>query len=755
MKSKNIFSHIVFIGILIVTSFEVKAQNSFTIQLIDLDTHEAILGASFQYGKQHGITGESGTIELVFSEGLDLELSHISYGRWKFNSKEVMEAIESGIIFRSKSIIDILPVTILGVRNQNNTSESMSIDDEGLISHDGGSLLSKTPEVAGIRKSGSYGFDPVLRGFKQEQLKILINGCQSSIAACPNRMDPPTSQVSPNMIDYIQISKGPHSLRFGNGLGGTINFVSAKPSFSMKPDLFGRVTGGYESNGNIYRTEGMIGVKGKKYNLGLFGSWSQGFDYSDGEGEKVPAQFKRGSAGLNMAFKIAQKQTLTFSLTHNFANDVDFPALPMDLRKDDTWMLNVGHQIYFSQKKLQSWKTTIYGTHVNHLMNNFLKEIKPRMVNAETEAKTISAGGRTEGNWNFNENYLFAGLDYRYENADGIRTREFVMGPNDGKLFTDNAWQQGSINNYGLFAEYQLKFKLWMFVFSGRLGFNQSKSNDPALEFVEFQGDSVVFQVNPGLSLGVIKSFNNGFKTGIWFGHAQRSASLTERYINYFSVGQDAYEMLGNPMLDPEENNQIDLTFSYESSKTNLDLNLFSSFMHNFISSEIVDSIPTKLPTSPGVRVYKNIDRAFLAGFEFSWAQKLAFGMQHQLAFAFTYGQNTSNAEPLPEIAPLDFRYSLMGSYIKDKLKPKINFRYVMKQDRIAESFGETASPGFFLIDFDLSYRISKSVKVTGGVYNLLNNNYYEHLNRPVKGGIGPIYAPGRSYLITISVDFM
>ena len=78
-----------------------------------------------------------------------------------------------------------------------------------------------------------------------------------------------------------------------------------------------------------------------------------------------------------------------------------------------------------------------------------------------------------------------------------------------------------------------------------------------------------------------------------------------------------------------------------------------------------------------------------------------------------------------------------------------------MKQDRIAESFGETASPGFFLIDFDLSYRISKSVKVTGGVYNLLNNNYYEHLNRPVKGGIGPIYAPGRSYLITISVDFM
>jgi iron complex outermembrane receptor protein len=51
--------------------------------------------------------------------------------------------------------------------------------------------------------------------------------------------------------------------------------------------------------------------------------------------------------------------------------------------------------------------------------------------------------------------------------------------------------------------------------------------------------------------------------TALWLGRAQRSGSLTERFINYFPVGQDPYEMLGNPQLLPEVNNQADLTFAW------------------------------------------------------------------------------------------------------------------------------------------------------------------------------------------------
>jgi iron complex outermembrane receptor protein len=752
--SVNILRYVLAAFLVLFITIGLKAQHSSTIQLKDIDSDIPIIGASYQYKDQHGISDKEGKIRLFFIENQSLEFSHISYGRWILNPDEVADAIKSGTITRTEFITDISPVTVIGIRGQSYNSESLNIDDEDRISHDGGSLLNQTPEIAGVRKSGSYGFDPVLRGFKQEQIKILIDGCQSSIAACPNRMDPPTSQISPNMIDNIQVMKGPHSLRYGNGLGGTINYVSSKTSFSESGKMFGRFTGGYESNGNIYRGEGLIGYEKKKYNLGFFGSWSQGFNYVDGNDNEVLARFKRASVGTIMAFKIAEKQKLTLSVTRNFARDVDFPALAMDLRNDDTWLLNLKHAIYFSDRTLQSWKTVLYGTYVDHLMNNFLKDLNPRIVNAETDAKTISAGGRTEGRWKFTDNVLFTGIDYRYESAEGIRTREFLKGPNKGKVFKDNAWQHGQISNTGLFGEFQLNSPLWLFVFSGRIDINRAGIIDPAPEFIAIQDETGITQVNPGLSIGGLRQFN-AFKIGLWFGHAQRSASLTERYINYFSVGQDPYEMLGNPMLSPESNNQIDLTFSFESEVTALELSLFSSFIGNYISSEIVDSIPTKLPTSPGVRVYKNVDRAFLGGFEFSWAQKIVFGIKHQLAVAYTYGQNKSDGEPLPEIAPLDLRYALMGAYINGKLKPKISFRYVMEQRRIAESFGGVESPGFFLMDIDLSYKITKAIRLTAGVYNLLNNSYYEFLNRPVRGTDNPIYAPGRSFLITLSVDLM
>ena len=99
------------------------------------------------------------------------------------------------------------------------------------------------------------------------------------------------------MVDKVEILKGPHALRYGTGFGGTINFVPAKLNFTEETDVYGRVSVGYESNSNVYRSEGLIGVSTEKYNLGFFGSWSQGDDYKSGNGTVIPADFQRGSFG--------------------------------------------------------------------------------------------------------------------------------------------------------------------------------------------------------------------------------------------------------------------------------------------------------------------------------------------------------------------------------------------------------------------------------------------------------------------------
>jgi iron complex outermembrane receptor protein len=737
------------------TESSLQAQELAAVRLLDKSTNMPITGATYQYGNQSGQSDEKGIIEFNIEEGLDMVLSHVGYGKWELSALALKSVINSGVSYKESIAVNLYPVTVIALRPSLDDSESLSLDYEEKMAYDGGAILNQTPAINSIRKSGAFGFDPVLRGFKYDQLNIVLNGAQSATAACPNRMDPPTSQMAPNMMDRIEVLKGPHAMRYGGTVGGTINFIPAPLRFSEQGNVYGRLSGGYDSNGNILRSEGLIGFSGNGYDLGIFAAWSQGNDYETGDGQMIMASFKRGNFGSNLGLKISKNQQLRLSLSRNIARDVDFPALPMDLRKDDTWMFNARHDISLSKSHLKSWNTTIYGSFVDHMMDNYSKTLDPRMVNAETNANTRNYGGRTEGVWKFENANLFSGFDIRIEGAEGTRTREFLMGPNAGNIVYDNPWQNGQISKAGVFGEYHLHHKQFEWIFSGRLELNVSEIKNAEPEFTEVYDETSSTQINPNLSVGGIKSLKNDISIGFWLARAQRSAGLTERFINYFPVGQDPYEMLGNPQLDPEVNNQLDLTFEWKTPTTVIDLDIFVSYLQDYISSVIDTTLSPRMPMSPGVRQFINIDQVFKTGFEISWSQRITKGLFHQFSMAYTYGQDLELDEPLPEIAPLDLRYRLYGNYVKNKLKPEISFRYVLKQSRISSSFGETETPAFTVVDFKISYQVVRIFGMTAGIQNLFNQNYYEHLNRSIRGSAVPIYAPGRNFYLSVNFNFM
>ena len=743
----------VLLSFLLIFSNAIFSQTK-QIQLLD-ETGSLIVGATYQYAAQSGITDLEGRMNLEYTKGEVLFLSHISFGEWSLEDNAIKEAFVSGEIYKVGRSIQIQPITVIALRPKFSEVEKFDIDNQSRLAHDATTILNRIPAFSSIRKSGGYGFDPVMRGFKYDQLNIVIDGVQSATSACPNRMDPPTSQIAPNMMERIEIVKGPHSLRYGTSFGGTINFVSIAPSFSSTPEIFGRVSGNYESNGNIYRSEGMIGFRGKKYELGVFGSWSQGDDYEDGDGRLVQSDFARGSVGATLGLKVANNQLVKLSATRNFATDADFPTLAMDLRNDDTWLFKAGHQFKINGDKLQSWNTSLYATLVDHVMDNLLKPLDPRMLNTSTSALTQTYGGRTEGIFKFKNNKLYAGIDLRIEQADGERSRAFLLGPNAGKTVYDNVWQDGRISHSGIFGEYHFGHSSMQFILSGRLEVNDANLQNASEEFALIYTDNNSTQVNPSFSFGGINNFKNNFSIGLWLGRAQRSGSLTERFINFLPVGVDPYEMLGNPNIDPEINNQVDLTFGYKTSKMAIDIGFFASYLQDYISSEIDMSLSPRLPSSPGVRQFINLDEAFMNGFEVTWNQNLPLGLQHQMSMTYTYGQNIVDDKPLPEITPLDFRYNLSGAYFKNKFQPEVSFRYVMMQDRIATNFGETKTPAFSLVDITAKYQITKIWSVASGVQNLFDQTYYEHLNRSIRGTTDAIYAPGRNVYISIVLDLI
>lgn len=753
----NIIKNTLFLTFLLIALMpDVNAQHQDQFRLIDDITLAPISNATFIYAGQSGISDESGVIRFHFTEGEVMELSHVSYGKWQLSSPDLLQAIKTGTFGRKSEMMNLQPVSVISYHTKFEESKILELNYEDKLTHDGGALLSQDASISTIRKGGNYGFDPVLRGFKYDQLNIVINGAQSATAACPNRMDPPTSQMAPNMTDRIEVLKGPHALRFGGGFGGTINFIPEVLKFTNEKAMYGRASIGGETNGEIFKSEGRIGFSGQWYDVSFFAAWSQGSDYTSGDGTAIPADFLRGSFGTQLGFLLADNQRFRVTATRNIAKDSDFPALPMDLRSDDTWMLNARHDINFQSGKLKSINTTIFGSWVDHVMDNRLKPLNPRMLNAETEAKTYNFGGRTEGFFDLGKSSLFAGADLRVEGAEGIRVREFLMGPNAGKIFYDNAWQNGRISKGGLFGEFHRKAGAYKLVASARIELNTADITDPTPEFINVYDETRETQVNPSISAGAIRNFENNLAVGLWLGRAQRSGSLTERFINYFPVGQDPYELLGNPQIKPEINNQADLTFQWKSQGTILNLDFFVAYLQDAISSVIDTSLTPRLPASPGVRQFQNLDKALKTGFEFSWSQRLVAGLQHRLSIAYTYGEDLTNSSPLPEIAPLDLRYSISGSWLKNKLHPEVSVRHVLQQDRISTEFGETSTPAFTVLDIKVGYHFNKKWGIYAGVQNLLDANYYEHLSRSVRNeAMTPIYNPGRSFFISMNVNLM
>lgn len=735
--------------------FTAKAQETHNVNLLDKETMMPIVGATYEYGSQNGVSNAMGTISFYFKEGKSMQFSHVGYGKWALNENEVRAMLSDGVLYRQEDFVNLYPVTVLALRLNEKPTDKIKLDYQEQLAHDATTILNQNPAVNSIRKGGNYGFDPVIRGFKYDQLNIVLNGAQSATAACPNRMDPPTSQMAPNMLDRIEILKGPHALRFGTGFGATINFIPTKLRFSETTDTYGRVSSGYEGNGNVFRNEGKLGFSGKSHDLTFFGSWSQGDDYEAGNGRTIAADFKRGSFGTNVGLRLSENNQLRLSAIYNVARDADFPALPMDLREDDTWLFNARHDITFEEGTLASWNTTAFASFVDHLMDNLLRPEAGRMSNNQTNANTFNYGGRTEGLWKFDNSKLFAGADLRVEGADGIRERSFFAGPNAGNTLSDNAWQDGVISKGGFFAEYHVKNKKTQYVFSTRLELNNSALDAATSEFIAANGDDTsVTQFNPSFSLGARRPLSNTTTLGIWLGRAQRSGGLTERFINYFPVGLDPFELLGNPQLDPEVNNQLDVTFEWNTTHSKINIDLFAGYLQDFITSFIDEDLDPRLPMSPGVRRFINIDDAFKTGFEISWSQQLYSNLRHQMGIAYTYAQDLDRDQPLPEIAPLDFRYTLIGSYLDGKLQPELSFRHVLEQARVSPEFGETESPAFTLLDVTMSYQLTKEAKLTAGVNNLFDESYNEHLNRSVRGTNLPILATGRNAFASVNFVF-
>jgi len=642
---------------------------------------------------------------------------------------------------------------------------------------DVGDYLRSIPNVSGIRRGGAS-IDPVVRGYKYSQLNVILSNGVKIEGGCPNRMDPVSAHIEAEDIENIEIIKGPFSLKYGPSFGGVINLISENPRPFEKFEVHANVLYGHESNWNGKKVHGTVYGGNKKIYFQLGGGYRNYGNYESGSREGNDTTYSSAFRKYNyigkLGFSLKPNHHLMLSYDGVHGRDVMYPALPMDEKTDDTYIISMDYAAENLSPFVKSVDVKIYRSDIQHIMDNSQRP-NYSFMQMVADVNAINTGGRANVSMQLSKHSILAGLDYENIKKDGKRIGVMTM-METTSINVKNLWLDALIQNAGLFAEYKTFFSSFEINAGIRGDFNRATSGDTLKiinDRIDYFNEVNSQYINLSASIGITKTVNRWFNVSLAFGRGTRSPNMLERYIKLLPVGYDKYDYLGNPQLKPETNNEIDLTLHFNEEKIgNIYLNFFYSYVQDYITANLLPSsvITPQSPGAPGVKQFYNTEYITSKGFEFGFTSPIKYKLGGSVVAAYTYGVIPSitkyitegtevidaveiKNDALPEIPPLEATLNVYYKLLKGNLVPRLTIRAVADQRHTSEAFYEPDTPGFCVLNFALRWKINKYAEINTGITNIFDRAYYEHLNRRIIGTKTNLYEPGRVFFATIRVN--
>ena len=304
---------------------------------------------------------------------------------------------------------------------------------------DAAEALGAVDGVAALRK-GAIAGDVVLRGFKGENLNVVIDG-QHLFGACPNHMDPPAFHVDFAEIERIEVVKGPHDVAYGGGLGGTVNIVTRDPDAGAT--VMARLSAG---TAGLLAPAASASWAGPRWSVKGGAAMRRGDPYEDGDGvsltELLPLSataayraaareeraFDLATAWAGVEASLAPGARLELSVARQDGEQQLYPYLQMDAEYDRATRALLRYRAERRRRAFGSLEASASWSRVDHAMDDRLRVSSsgaPRAYGMRTVATSQVAGGRIEvgdqpagdaGSWRFG----LEGYDRRWDAATSL-----------------------------------------------------------------------------------------------------------------------------------------------------------------------------------------------------------------------------------------------------------------------------------------------------------------------------------------------
>ncbi len=601
--------------------------------------------------------------------------------------------------------------------------------------HDGADYLKNIPGFSIIRKGGTDG-DPVLRGMAGSRLNVLVDG-QQILGGCGGRMDPPTAYVYPEAYQHITVLKGPETVVYGpNASAGTVLFERDRSRVERAAIIMDSAL----TVGSYGRNDEMVDARAAMPNgyVQAIATRSHSDDYKDGNGTAIHSFYTRWSGNAALGWTPKEDTFLELSAAKS-----DGEAAYADRTMDGTQFERENLGIRFDKRHVSSLVERVeaqwYYNYIDHVMDNYSLRSPGKSFSANNPDRRTS-GGRAA---------VTLAPGHRFSIDVGVDTQRNVHRMRNGMGSSADAatiaylsaprLEDMHFNQVGVFGEATYIFTLrsrliggyrsdWHRAVDSRLTSSTSGATDRK-------------NLNSGFGRYEldIRGGAGTFYAGV--GHVERFPDYWER------IRQDPITLKSAFLSTrPEKTTQLDLGMLWRSGTWWGSVSGFYGKVNDYIL----------IRWNPAPTLTRNVDATTMGG-EANIAKSFSQYLRVDATLAYVRANNETDHKPLAQQPPLEGTVGV--EYDNHSLSFGALSRLVGSQTRIDIGSGNIVSNGmdigrtggFGVFSINGGYRLQRALLVTGGIDNLLDKAYAEHLSK--SGAMVPgfvqlsrINEPGRTF---------
>ena len=626
-----------------------------------------------------------------------------------------------------------------------------------LPASDGADYLKTIPGFSVIRKGGSDG-DPVLRGMAGSRLSMLVDG-EMILGGCNNRMDPPTAYIFPEAFDSIKVIKGPQSVQHGPGnSAGVVLFErdNARPEqsgWSANTSALGGSWGRHDEVVDATYSSPAFTLRGIATNAAQD-------NFEDGAGNEIHSEYERWTTQVSAAWTPDDTTRLELSAAVS-----DGQAAYADRGVDGSKFARDNYSLKFSKdnlsERIESVEGQIYYNYVDHVMDNYsLRDVMPGMNAVAMNPDRKTQGGKFAVTLKPAANMdLVLGYDTQFNEHTNRMTMNEAMMPyeNMARMSDSEFTQRGLFAEFGIDLDDRQRIVTGARVDDWEVTDNRSQialnmmmrvPNPHANETRQETLESGFLRYER-----ILDWKNTNFFAGI--GHS-------ERFPDYWElVSKETADSVSAFNIESEKTTQLDVGLIYNSGPLSGSASVFYNEIEDFLMIETGYVKPAMMGTR-SASIARNID-ARSWGLELDGQYVINPDWKVSMTLASVRGANDTDGRTLPQLPPLEGRLGL--HYDNSVWSAGLLVRSIAEQNRVdigrgnivGQDFGPTDAA--MILSFNGGWRPLENVLVTGGVDNLLDEDYAEHISRagvsiPGFDQVARVNEPGRTFWLKAQLTF-